>query len=212
MEPRMETLQDAARPLRVPPRHELHPHHGREERCGGFGALLRAAQEMVRGAEGNPEKPFKRDQATETLLVCRVVSLECGHRHGELPAQLLHGRSGDRWLRDLSQNRIQRAPQSLRLLLGEHSDTGIRHRPRVVRGTIQRVCQSRCRHGGPSAQLRGPRLEPHRFPLHRSGTEARRTERFHLRARLRRTATGRKIRPEDTRTHHFARRPRPHVY
>ena len=42
----METLQDTARQLRVPPRHELYPHHGQQERRGGECALLRTAPYM----------------------------------------------------------------------------------------------------------------------------------------------------------------------
>ncbi len=44
--PGMETLQDTARQLRVPPRHELYPHHGQQERRGGKCALLRSAPYM----------------------------------------------------------------------------------------------------------------------------------------------------------------------
>ncbi len=40
------------------------------------------------------------------VLLCRMVPLECRYRYGELPAQLLYGRSGGRRLYHLSQDRI----------------------------------------------------------------------------------------------------------
>ena len=56
MESGMETMQDSARRIRVPPRYELYAHHGCEERYRGIRAFLRSIEDLGGGAKSHFEE------------------------------------------------------------------------------------------------------------------------------------------------------------
>lgn len=64
---------------------------GQKKRGGGQCALLRAAPQVVRGAEDDADEQQQRAEKPEGVLFRGVVPMERGHRYGELPAQLLDG-------------------------------------------------------------------------------------------------------------------------
>ena len=82
----LEALQDCTRQLRVSPRHELHPHHRIQRRHRSQPALLRPTEDLGRGAEADLAEYFCQSEKTQTILLCRMVLVECRYGHGELPA------------------------------------------------------------------------------------------------------------------------------
>ena len=71
-------MQDTARQLRVPPRHELYPHHGQQERRGGKCALLRdmdekKSQEFFKKALEQPELLAKHTSTEYIPLTLKGV-------------------------------------------------------------------------------------------------------------------------------------------
>ena len=82
----LEALQDRTRQLRVSPRHELYPHHRIQRRHRSQPALLRPTEDLGRGAEADLAEYFCQSEKTQTILLCRMVLVECRYGHGELPA------------------------------------------------------------------------------------------------------------------------------
>ena len=134
VEPGVEAVQDRPRQVRVPPRHGLHEDIRRARRAEGGPSHVRPARHARGGAEDNLHQHRQAREEVQVLLVRRVVPLERLDRHGELPAQLLDRRGGDRGRRThhLPQDRVQGAPRPLRLLRRQREGRRIRHRPRVV--------------------------------------------------------------------------------
>ena len=82
----LEALQDRTRQLRMSPRHELYPHHRSQRRHRSQPALLRPTEDLGRGAEADLAEYFCQSEKTQTILLCRMVLVECRYGHGELPA------------------------------------------------------------------------------------------------------------------------------
>ena len=117
-------------------------------------------------------------------------------RHGrqlQLPAQLLHRRSGGRGQRHLPQDRVPRAPRPLRSVLGQHPGHQLRHRPRRLLRRIRRPRRAGSRQGGPLLQQHRPRLGPGRRPPLPPDSGSRGDPDHPLRSGLHREPRGRKV-------------------
>ena len=60
--------------------------HGIQRRHRSQPALLRPTEDLGRGAEADLAEYFCQSEKTQTILLCRMVLVECRYGHGELPA------------------------------------------------------------------------------------------------------------------------------
>ena len=93
LEPGLEADEDAARPVRVPPRPRLHAHRRRARRRRGRAPLLRPAGRDRGDLEDDRPQHRAGREGRDALLLRRVLLLRGAERHDELPAHVL-GRRG----------------------------------------------------------------------------------------------------------------------
>ena len=184
--------QDAARCVRMPPRHWIHhvPY-----RLPGHRIHSHRVRTAAHGRRGQP--PFGQEQHRRTGDGGRdrlrgMVPVERGGRREQFPAQPVYRRSRNRTDRHqhrrLPQDRVQGAPQPLRVLLGERADGRIRHELRRVPRPVQWLGQPAGDRRRPHARLGGARLVPDRGRARAPQPAAGRGAHARVHARVRRSA------------------------
>ena len=155
---------------------------------------LRAAAHQCGNQSARRDEHHRRAGRHRRDRLRGMVPVECRGRLVQLPAQPVHRRGGDRTRNRchaaVPQDRIQGAPQPLRVLRRQRARRRFRHQPRRVPRPVQRLGHPAGHRRRQGSRFRGARLVPDRRQPRASGTPAGRNRIARVHAGLYRSGQG----------------------